>query len=688
VELAQHLKMGGDPKSVIIATTMEEPTELLMSSNSVGTGQFSSPPSEGELVLLCLDYLRDLRRVYPPHVLRSVEGIDSDYLTMACWALNRAFVSPPHLQNDNDAYFDRYKAGVVQHEHHPESGILPSLATMEKELLYSENPHNEQEDQKKEEEDSVASPLYEYDDAHTSNVYRFYPLGGLASGPALKGSLSLGEITAAGLAGLGARSRLDAEKEMISSPPFGQFFQAVQAKGFFEEPSPQDGSSAGGADEEERKQQLYEERYRKVVAKFRTKLGSKAEADSTGELVAQSAAEQQRQKRKLRIQQALNDCDSEETKTESSSMADSEGHPASFVARNKFFAKIMYGAETDKDSVVSSSVAHNPVDLEEAEKLKSQGNSHMQCKEYQEAANCYTQALKLSPAGPNSHVYFSNRAAAMVSMKKFNQAILDSERSLALQPGYGKAHARLGLAHLLLGNYRQAMEAYTVALKYDPDNKSSKNYLEKAAKKLAASDEPHQSSAHATFSVVSEWEKSTDQRHYSGDEKQVIVEEREAEKYKVKGNCSMANREYTQALEAYTKAIQLCPNGSNSHVYYSNRAASLCYLERYSEAEKDSLKALSLNPKYGKAHARLGLSRFFLQDYQGAVSAYTASLEHDPDNAASKSYLAKAEAKLEAVADARRLMESSDFRRAAEKALSSPDKESLDPSIMAGFSRN
>ena len=109
----------------------------------------------------------------------------------------------------------------------------------------------------------------------------------------------------------------------------------------------------------------------------------------------------------------------------------------------------------------------------------------------------------------------------------------------------------------------------------------------------------------------------------------------------------MAHRDYTEALDAYTQAIQCSPNGPQSHVYYSNRAAALCYLERYRDAVADSEKSLELSPSYGKAHARLGLSRFFLQDYAGAVAAYTAALQHDPDNAASKSYLAKAKAKLE-----------------------------------------
>ena len=111
----------------------------------------------------------------------------------------------------------------------------------------------------------------------------------------------------------------------------------------------------------------------------------------------------------------------------------------------------------------------------------------------------------------------------------------------------------------------------------------------------------------------------------------------------------MSSREYELSVEAYTKAIELSPDGAHTHVYYSNRAAALCYLERYEEAEEDSLKSLALYPTYGKAHARLGLSRFFMQDYIGAVEAYNKALEYDPENAASKSYLAKAKAKLQQV---------------------------------------
>lgn len=665
-------------------------------------------PSETELVLLCLDYLRDLRKAYPPKLLEKVEGIDANYLTMACWALNKAVLAPLHLRAEegNDAWFDKTKSSMttMNSERKPSSPRFPDIKSMESEFLYQENPADEADENNANDDNLNLETYgwYEYDDTHPSNSHRFYPLAGLASGPTLRGSLSLGEVVAAGLTGLGARSRLEAERDMIQSSLFEQFVDAVQAKGFFEDPENDNQRTNPVEDHkrEERQRLVYDERYRKVVAKFRTKLATKADAMTTGDLLAFSAADQQRRRRLARIQNITEFIPKEEHKDEFEVLRISPDRnhsvPAAYTI-SKSDSRLMLQEKsntmmlesTDRES--TANLQYNTMDLEEAEKLKNQGNVCMQRKEYKLAAESYTQALKLAPSGPNAHVYYSNRAAALVSMKKYHEAVLDSERSLTLKPDYGKAHARLGLAHFLIGNYRQAMEAYTVALKYEPDNKSSRNYLEKSAKRLAEVGEiPSKASIANSFSNVSEYEKSKASIQHGtssplrgiqtstsspmrgvspvresrsptregksklndNDETPKIVaresrDEREAEKYKVRGNSLMASRDYVQALDAYSKAIEICSNGSQSHVYYSNRAAALCYLERYEDAEEDSLKSLALNPTYGKAHARLGLSRFFFHDYVGAVKAYTKALEHDPENAASKSYLAKAMARLE-----------------------------------------
>lgn len=727
-------------------------------------------PSESQLVLLCLDYLRDLRRAYgSKQDLLDAEGLHADWITLAIFALNQSFdgdkqknrhrrhlqlqqqqqqqqrgninnntgdnnhnsnnggirdsLNHPLLPVFNDAWMDTHKVlteappslqrSMMDPKATPNLSNLPSLEDMTNMVLYRDNPfggdggtHDGAEKKQDHADSDVLDNYswYEYDDTHPCNAHRFYLLNGLAG--AVNGHrgapISLGEIAAAGLCQLQAKSRADAEDEMVESPLFEQFVSAVRSKGFFKDPD-NEIPRKNPIEEEQRirnQRAVYDERMNKVVCKFRNKLAAKVDLSDPSVYGGNGVtvlADHHHNRRVKKVIQAR--------KVYRASMSMPQG-PTTFSAA---LTRIQPGGLEAKA-------------LEDAERFKSQGNAYMQQKEYESACDCYTQALRASPSGPQSHVYFSNRAAALLSLKKFDQAILDSERALALQPTYAKAHARLGLAHFLLGDYRMAMEAYTVALKYEPDNKSSKSYLEKAAKKVASmnpngipTSNDSVDDVPASFSVVSEWDKSRSTRNHHpyqdgpdsasrsntpGGRAPLLsvapgMTNAHAEKHKTLGNSYMANREYKAAYDSYTAAIELSPNGPQSHVYYSNRAAALCYLERYNEAAKDSELALKLKPTYGKAYARLGLSRFFLGEYERSVEAYEAALSYDPNNAASKSYLAKAKGKLELQRqaelpainigeEARRLMEDPDMILMAKKAMNAQsDKELLqDPDIV------
>jgi tetratricopeptide (TPR) repeat protein len=533
--------------------------------------------------------------------------------------------------------------------------------------------------------------------------------------------LTLGEITVAGLTGLGARCRIAAEMDVRESPLFDQFVVAVRNKGFFRDPD----TEVPKRDPEEEKERLaraaeiHEERLRKVMGKVKEKLAHKAQQqldDNVGDVpplyhdhFVMSAAERLERRRRTHLRQGNGETTATtKRKTapppppprppsttpvqyQSSTSQSSPTSSPEQLAQRSFSSKARQessvranmpspdivlketlsmdnpGLQRVTSSTITSPVTNtkqtspppprdasasphqttdkDAADVEQAERLKAIGNAHMQKKKYALAAGAYTAALVKSPNGPHAHVYYSNRAAALLSMKRFDEAISDSECSLALKPDYGKAHARLGLAHFLLGNYQLAVEAYTTSLKYEPDNKSTKNYLDKATKRAAAIEAAASQNQHEQ-SVKKSSNPGLPMPKQENEERNMKVREKEAEKVKLKGNSYMANRDYEAALTNYTLAIKLSPEGPNSHVYYSNRAAALCYLERYEEAEADSEYSLRLNPTYGKAHARLGLSRFFMGDYAGAIEAYQSALEYDPDNAASKSYLQKAKARL------------------------------------------
>ena len=49
---------------------------------------------------------------------------------------------------------------------------------------------------------------------------------------------------------------------------------------------------------------------------------------------------------------------------------------------------------------------------------------------------------------PNNAIYYANKAAAFINLKRYNEAIDDCDMSIAIDSSYGKAHYRRGQALL------------------------------------------------------------------------------------------------------------------------------------------------------------------------------------------------------------------------------------------------
>ena len=161
--------------------------------------------TESQTVLLCLDYLRSLRRNHQVETeLVEMEGIQEDYVTLAIWALSRSFVNPEELvhkedsddesdtdvksasnsNNGNDPYFQQELANASSKSHSMKSPkpvayfteeiTIPTLQQMNDEILYHSNPHDN---------GASNSSWYKYDDQHYSNKHRFYKCDGLDNSP-------------------------------------------------------------------------------------------------------------------------------------------------------------------------------------------------------------------------------------------------------------------------------------------------------------------------------------------------------------------------------------------------------------------------------------------------------------------------------------------------------------------------
>uniref|UniRef100_K3WAR9 STI1 domain-containing protein n=1 Tax=Globisporangium ultimum (strain ATCC 200006 / CBS 805.95 / DAOM BR144) TaxID=431595 RepID=K3WAR9_GLOUD len=118
-----------------------------------------------------------------------------------------------------------------------------------------------------------------------------------------------------------------------------------------------------------------------------------------------------------------------------------------------------------------------------AEEAKGKGNLALSAGDYKQAAVHYEEALKLSPAGPNSHIYHSNLAAALTYLGKYDEVIDHSEKSIALKPAYVKAYSRMGHAYVQLKDFDGAIDAFRRGLEVDSTNAACKDGLAEAERK-------------------------------------------------------------------------------------------------------------------------------------------------------------------------------------------------------------
>jgi len=130
-------------------------------------------------------------------------------------------------------------------------------------------------------------------------------------------------------------------------------------------------------------------------------------------------------------------------------------------------------------SVIKKVIA--PELKEKADKFKNEGNELMKQEKYNEALAKYKEAIEIDASNA---VYYCNRAAAYSKISDFTNSIEDCKNALKIDPSYGKAWGRLGLALLSNNQYEEAYEAYTKAIQLEPTNDGYKQNLKIVEDKL------------------------------------------------------------------------------------------------------------------------------------------------------------------------------------------------------------
>merc|ERR1711991_133962 len=119
---------------------------------------------------------------------------------------------------------------------------------------------------------------------------------------------------------------------------------------------------------------------------------------------------------------------------------------------------------------------------EEAQQAKLRGNKHFLNKEWKEAVDEFSTAIKLDPS---NHVFFSNRSACHLEQGNFEEALKDADECINLNPNWAKGYSRRGATLFKVQRYSEAAEAYQKGLEKDSSNSILRDGLALAQKQLA-----------------------------------------------------------------------------------------------------------------------------------------------------------------------------------------------------------
>ncbi|XLT02213.1 hypothetical protein HN51_051564, partial [Arachis hypogaea] len=89
------------------------------------------------------------------------------------------------------------------------------------------------------------------------------------------------------------------------------------------------------------------------------------------------------------------------------------------------------------------------------EVLKNMGNNAYKGGRFEEAVALYDRAIALDSS---KATYHCNKSAALIGLRRFQEALAECEESVRLEPSYTRAHNRLATIYFRLGEAEKALD--------------------------------------------------------------------------------------------------------------------------------------------------------------------------------------------------------------------------------------
>jgi tetratricopeptide (TPR) repeat protein/S1-C subfamily serine protease len=228
----------------------------------------------------------------------------------------------------------------------------------------------------------------------------------------------------------------------------------------------------------------------------------------------------------------------------------------------------------------------------------ARGDYHRNLKNYKQAIDDYTQAIKIDPKNPT---YYRDRGVAYGKLKNYKQAIDDYTQAIKIDDKNAIYYVGRGLAYFQLKDYKQAINDYSQAIKID-----DKNAIYYNARGL-------------TYLELKDYKQAIDDLTQA-----IKLDTKNAIYYNLRGFAYFQLKDHKQAIDDYTQAIKLKPDFTEA---YYVRGIAHYFLKDYKQAINDWNQAIKLKPDYPEAYTNLGIVSYEMGEVETAINYWRNAIK-------------------------------------------------------------
>lgn len=231
------------------------------------------------------------------------------------------------------------------------------------------------------------------------------------------------------------------------------------------------------------------------------------------------------------------------------------------------------------------------------------GNASASLGKWDEAMAQYQKALALWPGGPDAHFGAGN---VFFQKNQMDEAVAEYKKAVELNPNFPEAHNNLGFSFLKTGRINEAIVQYQKTLEITPDFVEARNNLAFCFLQVGRVD-----------NAIAQYQK--------------LIELRPgfAAYHCALGKALLQKGQIDEAIIECQKALQIKPDFAAAHNYLGD-----CFFQsgRRDEAMTEYQKAIKLKPDYAEAHHNLANGLFQSGRIDEAIDEYQKAIELQPNS--------------------------------------------------------